>query len=461
MEHKFAEAMTDMSLHGISFDTRQAKLLKVTLTEKLSEIDSLLSKMVPLAKIKAPPLKSATDKNGNFTHAFHQWVEAGGQYTILSNGGVERWRVAPANLNSPSVLRDYLLQIGWSPSLSPDAWNFQMVKSPSGKLVKVKGPDGKYIRTTPKLPSNDHELVSLKEKSPAFQLIAERLQVSHRLHVIEGYLERSKDNTITMSVNSCGTNTFRVRHSGVANVPRVGSFLGLELRQLFKARPGKVFVGCDASSQEARNLAHYLDSKYFTQFVLEADIHTFFAKILKDFISLDPKIARTQAKSIEYAYLYGAGDEKLGSLATRSIYKDVRIRGEKIRKLLLSEIPNLEKFLDEMGKIVAEHQVVPIPGGGFAHIRYKHAILNTLNQALGAHQMKVATGMMYKRLKDIPEARIVIFYHDEVQVECRPEDAEKVGKMLVECIIESGRRLELKVPMDGEYKIGANWAETH
>ena len=57
--------------------------------------------------------------------------------------------------------------------------------------------------------------------------------------------------------------------------------------------------------------------------------------------------------------------------------------------------------------------------------------------------------------------RFVGNIHDEFQVEVKEAHAEKFGWLAVECIKAAGTRMELKCPLDGEYKVGDNWASTH
>jgi DNA polymerase I-like protein with 3'-5' exonuclease and polymerase domains len=51
--------------------------------------------------------------------------------------------------------------------------------------------------------------------------------------------------------------------------------------------------------------------------------------------------------------------------------------------------------------------------------------------------------------------------HDEWQLECSPDIAEDIGKAGVESISLAGQKLGVNMPLDGEYKIGSNWSETH
>jgi DNA polymerase I len=63
--------------------------------------------------------------------------------------------------------------------------------------------------------------------------------------------------------------------------------------------------------------------------------------------------------------------------------------------------------------------------------------------------------------KEKLRAKFVANVHDEMQIECHPDDAERVGKLAVESIREAGEFFNLRCPLDGEYKIGQSWRETH
>jgi len=51
--------------------------------------------------------------------------------------------------------------------------------------------------------------------------------------------------------------------------------------------------------------------------------------------------------------------------------------------------------------------------------------------------------------------------HDEIQSEVATKQAEKFGWLAVECIKAAGISFQLKCPLDGEFKVGNTWAETH
>jgi len=59
------------------------------------------------------------------------------------------------------------------------------------------------------------------------------------------------------------------------------------------------------------------------------------------------------------------------------------------------------------------------------------------------------------------DAKFVANIHDEWQMEVREDLVDNVGQLAVECIIKAGEYYNLRCPMDGEYKVGDNWSETH
>ena len=74
--------------------------------------------------------------------------------------------------------------------------------------------------------------------------------------------------------------------------------------------------------------------------------------------------------------------------------------------------------------------------------------------------MKKALILFSEYIKDL-DAQCVANVHDEWQVESKAEHAEQVGKLGVQAIIDAGTAFNLNCPLDGEYKIGDNWYETH
>jgi DNA polymerase I-like protein with 3'-5' exonuclease and polymerase domains len=216
---------------------------------------------------------------------------------------------------------------------------------------------------------------------------------------------------------------------------------------LFNTPDDRVLVGADASGLELRMLAHYMNDSNYTNEILTGDIHTAnqHAAGLK---------TRDQAKTFIYAFLYGAGDAKIGSVVGGSAS-----HGKKLKADFLENTPALAKLRKEVTKN-AESGFLTGLDGRRIRVRSQHAALNTLLQGAGAVVMKQAIVILYDLLERV-DFKLVAQVHDEWQIECRPEDADFIGKSCVNAMVFAGELLQLNCPLDGEYRIGNSWADTH
>jgi len=195
-------------------------------------------------------------------------------------------------------------------------------------------------------------------------------------------------------------------------------------------------------------LAHYMNDEDYTNEILNGDIHTTNQKLA----GLE---SRNQAKTFIYALLYGAGDEKLGSVAGGG-----RRTGESLRRSFFNNLPSFATLRHQVEGATAKRDYLKGLDGRKLKVRSEHSALNTLLQGAGAIVMKQALVILDEKIQHL-DAHIVANVHDEWQIEVREDLAETVGKLGVEAIIEAGKVLKLKCPLDGEYKVGDNWSETH
>ena len=137
---------------------------------------------------------------------------------------------------------------------------------------------------------------------------------------------------------SVGCATFRMSHKNpnLAQVPSDERF-----RQLFIPRQGQLMVGADLSGIELRMLAHYLakyDGGRYADILLNGDIH----QVNADKIG----ISRKQVKTVSYAFLYGAGDIKIGLSYDSSLSPSrAKSKGKEIRNAYIEAIPGLDSLL--------------------------------------------------------------------------------------------------------------------
>jgi DNA polymerase I-like protein with 3'-5' exonuclease and polymerase domains len=214
-------------------------------------------------------------------------------------------------------------------------------------------------------------------------------------------------------------------------------------------------VGIDASGLELRMLAHYMQDDDYIKAVCEGrssdktDVHS----INQRAAGLD---TRDQAKTFIYAFLYGAGAEKIGSIAGGGAHK-----GKQLISAFLEATPALQSLRKKVTKI-AEKGSLPGLDGRRLFVRSPHKALNTLLQGAGAAVMKVALVLLDDSLKasKIPY-KFLLNVHDEVQIEVPTEHADKTMGLGMKAIEDAGVVLKLRCPLAGEAKKGANWFLTH
>jgi len=286
---------------------------------------------------------------------------------------------------------------------------------------------------------------------PEAEVISEFLMIQKRISQISSWFKELDEDTFRVHgfVNHNGTITGRMTHRNpnMAQIPSSSSSYGKECRACWTIPKGYKLVGIDASGLELRMLAHYMNDEEYTNEILNGDIHTTNQKLA----GLE---SRNQAKTFIYALLYGAGDAKLGTVAGGG--KSV---GRNLRKSFISNLPSFKALKDRVAGASAKGYLKALDGRKL-YIRSEHSALNTLLQGAGAIVMKQALIILNDKIKDL-DAHFVANVHDEWQIEVREDQADEVGKLGVEAIIEAGKVLELKCPLDGEYKIGDNWSETH
>jgi hypothetical protein len=171
----------------------------------------------------------------------------------------------------------------------------------------------------------DPNLIKLSEKFAHAADVSSYLTYQHRRNSIlgggidpdddedieKGWLSVNRvfqDHRIPTPADTCGAGTGRMKHRICANVPRVTSPFGKEMRELFGVDVADGFfqMGYDFSSLEAMIESHYCwrydedDKKYCKSLVLEKpnDVHTKTAEKISEV--LGRKFERTPSKSVKY-----------------------------------------------------------------------------------------------------------------------------------------------------------------
>jgi len=242
-----------------------------------------------------------------------------------------------------------------------------------------------------------------------------------------------------------------MRHYGVVNIPKASDkvILGREVRELFTVPDGRTLVGYDAKQLELRVLAHYINDPEYTEVILHGDPHVFAQRAggLPD---------RDSGKTLIYATIYGAGDQRLGGLVGGG-----KREGAIIRERLYQAIPGLKTLIKRVNTAATKGYVKGIDGRKL-WLRQEHKALNTLIQGGGAITMK----WIAVRLDELAKSQLVdgfkvIDQHDEGQWELNPLHVDNFTTLVHQSFEECTGYYSLRTPLHGDVSSGQTWAETH
>ncbi len=239
---------------------------------------------------------------------------------------------------------------------------------------------------------------------------------------------------------------------------------GIESRSLFVVPEGFTLVGSDLAGIELRCLAHRMamyDGGAYGKVLLDGDIHSENQKLAE----LD---SRDTAKTFIYAFLYGAGDEKIGKIVSPLSPPHVQAKiGKELKARFLRNLPALSRVIRDVQRQANRKYIVGIDGRRL-FVRSKHAALNTDLQGMGAtianwwlifiEDMLTAAGYEYGWNADYV---FCAWVHDEVQIAARDEIADDVKRICIEAAALAGTHLDFALPVEASAVTGFNWMQTH
>ena len=332
----------------------------------------------------------------------------------------------PFNIGSRQQIADRLMEIGWKPKKHTDKGNVIV---------------------------NEEVLDSIN--LPEAKKISRYLLLQKRIAQIKSWIEAcdDKDGRVHGRVLTLKTVTGRMAHHSpnMAQIPAVRSPYGKECRDCWTVENPYThsIVGTDASGLELRCLAHLMNDTNFTEEVLNGDIHT-------ANMNMAGLTDRDQAKTFIYAFMYGAGASKIGKIVGKGAKE-----GQQLIDRFLSNMPALKRVRDGVTKAGMRGKIKGIDGR-LLHVRSPHAALNTLLQGAGAVVCKLWLVNMNKRIQSTGvDAKLVASIHDEYQYEVAKKDVQKFGSITKDAMKDTEQQLQMKCPLDNEWKEGTTWAQTH
>lgn len=494
--------LQDQVINGFTLDRERAQALVKETDKLIEEYTKKLHEVFPPKKKFVEEYKPRFNKDGAMSAASKKkllnWI-----HEEVSPDVYHLYVIEEFNPSSPKQVGERLIDIGWIPRK----------KTPTGAPSTSKDVIGEAIDQL----SGKYPQVEVLRK---FNIVTDRNQKAKKwLELSE------EDGRMHGSVFHIGPWTHRMSHfnDNMANIAKVklddsgtpiegleGNF-GWESRSCWIPREGWSLVGCDASGIQLRALAHYMNSAAYIKEVTEGDVHVANQKAagIKD---------RPTSKTFIYAWLLGAGDEKTGIIVgvdeseyenlfnkaastpkynflarheldsrgrskmgpkdnllqyvcdklrkdDRQATKDVVatiLKGHFTKKAFLENLPPLAKFRTEViPEAVKKGYMIGLDGRKI-WVPNEHLAMGAYLQGFEAVIMKYAfvlTNQVLRRL-DTPYGACA-HVHDEKQLETPDAYTEKVGEVAAWSIKKAGILLHSRCPLEGEYKIGKSWGETH
>lgn len=441
LEHQVVPIIGKQQEDGFHFDVKAAIKLRDDLREQQRELGDSVREVFP-PELKSHGVYKYREKSTG--EPFASYLKHLSKYSQVildrANATYECFDYVGFNIGSPAQRTSRLLSLGYVPTSFTPTGQPKVDEDALVEFAKVSG---------------------IKE----VQYIADWLVLEGRANMIQTWLDNlGTDNRIHGNVFTCGAQSRRMKHSSpnTANIPGLDARYGKEARSLWIARPGRVLVGVDAASLEGRMLLHHLNNPDAEDFFVNKKPHRLNADAIMAAgvdIGKEAHAQYQKAKTLLYAFLYGASDRKLASTVNSS---DPSV-GALIRSTLAKNVPGLAELVKRVQKEYHDSKgLLRCIDGGFVRCPSSHAALNYKLQPDGAILMKQAIVLaeerrQSKKLDGFPVGNI----HDEIQLDCRIQHATDIGELYVKAIEDAGELLNFNVKQSGEYKIGFNWSETH
>lgn len=277
------------------------------------------------------------------------------------------------------------------------------------------------------------------------------------------------DGRIHGTFNQTITATGRISSTepNLQNIP-IRMPIGALIRKVFVPQEGYTFVDADYSQIELRILAHMSkDESLIEAYNSDMDIHRITAsKVFKTPLEEVTKQQRSNAKAVNFGIVYG--------ISSFGLSNDLSISRKEANEYInqyFETYPKVKEYLDNEVAFAKEHgfvttmfnRVRPIPeikSNNFMQRSFGERIaMNSPIQGTAADIMKIAMIRVDKRLRQENLAsRIVVQVHDELLVETKLDEVEKVKEILKE---EMSKAATMKVKLEIGIEQGKDWLESH
>lgn len=451
--------------NGFPFNKRKAEELYATLRHREEELKDEIYKLWPpsLECVKSygsSRVKSGAD-NVQFTRHSSQYPRV----IRHDDGSYDCHDWVSFNLGSPPQRIQKLLELGWVPT--------------SFTKKTKKGGGG-----NPKV--DEDSLLEFADASgnPELKALSKWVVINSRANMIGTWLDAYDEKTGAIHGSLFLAGTLRYKHNSpnTANIPAVRLLKDADgVEQIVYGEDGGYsyesrdlwdcgdpdewsLVGIDGTGIQNRCLIHHLIEtvgeervRPFTELSLRGDIHKHNIEVL----GLAHKAA---AKKFYYTLMMGGGGERLAADQAQFGTKMSAKEGSAKKKMLVESIPGFDDLISKLQEGLAKKGRIVLCDGTPILVSSPHMVIPYLLQGDESRLMKQALIYIDEEIRrrrltnDILKAADI---HDEHQWRVRNKYVEEFISFALPCFRRAGDSFGYKVPIDGDYKIGKTWAETH
>lgn len=440
----------------------------------IDKINSLIGKWSPEISQKANDLKSVMPKVAvKRIKTYKNAIEIDGNVStegdlffqsFLDKGGIKKEEIKLFKIvdwedpNSASFkqLKDWLNNLGWKPK----------------HIKHVRNKKTGEVKLIPQIKSQFEEgelCESIKElfiKEPKLELLEGLFIISHRLSILEGFLKDQRGGRIYPSMGGL-TNTLRLKHKVVVNLPATYKKYGEDIRSCIIADEGCSLIGADLSNIEDRTKRHYI-YKYDPDYVETMNTPGYDAHlelgVLAKFLTKeqaeahkngteDYKMIRNKAKITNFSATYKVGAEALA--------RNANIKLSEARKLLKVYWDRNSAILDIEAdckiKQIGDSRWLLNPISGFWYsLRNDKDKFSTLNQGSAVFIFD----MWLKEQIDLG-IEVPFQYHDEDLLCVLNEEVQNTKLLIKQAIHNVNIKYPLNVSIGCSIEVGKNYSSTH
>lgn len=459
------QCAADQEKHKWKLDVDRCKEVSDRLTIekelKLVELAEAMPKVAVKASKKKPAKLYLKGKINTLNVAGESW------FTLLKEQGlpedyegvveyVKDWK--EPNPGSTDQVKAWLYGLGWVPTTfqyKRDKITGDVRKIPQVQQDKTKGPG---------LCSS---VKKLYDKEPKLEVLDGLSILTHRISVLNGFLDNVDDEGYVRAEVQGLTNTLRFKHRVVVNLPGVDKLYGADIRGCLVAPEGYELCGSDMSSLEDRTKQNYMwpyDPEYVREMMTpDFDPHLDLAMFAGELTPLQVAMHKAKKedhggtrkiyKGVNYACVYGAGAATVSRAAGCSLQKAEKlVAAYWKRNWSVKHIAENQITKTCMGQKWLYNPVSRL----WYSLRYERDIFSTLNQGTGVWCFDCWVKHVKK---DGPP--ILAQFHDEVVCLVKLGIRERVERHLRRAMVLTNDELQLNRELDCSVDFGKNYGEIH